>query len=630
MQTTIAPPRLLSSLALPRIKQTIVQRQRVTQLLHVHRQKKLIVVTAPAGYGKTTLAIDYAHHNERLCCWLTFDASDSDVSAFVEALVESIGRVFPALADNNHLLPDLHAALQVGESGFAICSRILSNALYRAISDDFDLVLNDYHRVENAPALGRFLSDLFPHLPPQCHVVLTGRDMSALDTTILTAENDIAYIGVNDLKFSWQEICSVFKDVYHNPISEADAVRLADESDGWIIGLVLGLADPTHHEPSVTYAPSAPAITTYLHNTVWRDLPQQLQTFLVQTSLLDKMNVERCNKLCHITNATEMLAECVQRKLFLSSTATSHGMEEGIYHYSPVFRIFLLNKLAQEQPQYLRVLRRTAALVQRTYSTDKPPSVLPLKQPETHTSDSKDVPLAIYGFGVPKVMVYGEAVQHWRAAKASELLMFLANQAKPVRKEAIIDALWPDLDASHAETVFRSALYRLRTAIPTKWIVRTHGQYSIGISIRYDVQLFESLIRQGDKLGTVASSQEDVLHCYQQANALYVGEYMEGVYSEWCIERQRTLSIMYIALLLKQAELELRLGLDHDALATTEKCLAIEADNEAAHRLRLCAYKNMGNETLLTYSIALYRAAVAGESFAQPQQKSPHSFTMQR
>ena len=183
----IVLPRLLTKLVPPRFRTNLMSRPRLINLLVENQEARLVMISAPAGYGKTTLLSDYVHHHFKPCCWLSFDLSDYDPVVFIENLVLSISRVYPSFNTHSQFLPSLIEALREPINGPEACSRLLVNQIYSQIDEDFELILDDFHIVENHSLLNQLLSCFLNYLPDNCRVLLrlpvfctTGSDLVGL------------------------------------------------------------------------------------------------------------------------------------------------------------------------------------------------------------------------------------------------------------------------------------------------------------------------------------------------------------------------------------------------------------------------------------------------------------------
>jgi two-component SAPR family response regulator len=243
----------------------------------------------------------------------------------------------------------------------------------------------------------------------------------------------------------------------------------------------------------------------------------------------------------------------------------------------------------------------------------------------TRLNQLGEQPLVVYGFSPAQVFVQGTQIRDWRTAKASELLFLMLDRAKPLRKETIIDVLWPELYPAQADNLFRSTLFRLRKATSAEWIKRVDDSYIIDVPYWYDAEQFEQLLRQGDKLSTVDKGQ--ALESYHAATGLYRGVYLENFYSDWCIERQEHLATLQIGGLLKQAELELQLNMYDEVLASVEQCLQLDKCNEPAYLIQLRTYQQLGKPSLLTHAYQNYCQTISKELNLEPSSEAKLFYT---
>lgn len=232
-------------------------------------------------------------------------------------------------------------------------------------------------------------------------------------------------------------------------------------------------------------------------------------------------------------------------------------------------------------------------------------------------------PLVVSGFGVPEVLVNGAAVRKWRSVKACELLFLLLTHNKPLTKEFIAEALFPDTDFSQLAAYCKTAVYRLRNALEADWIKFADGGYSLNVPFWYDVHNFEKLVAAGDKLYFSGKSADkpQALQNYQAANALYRADFLENFYSDWALTSKNELERLHVETLLKQTLLELELNLPEFALETVERCLARDKCNEAAHLQKLRIYKHLNNPYLQTQAFQDYCQKLEEELHLAPSEE---------
>ncbi len=363
-------PRLLTKLAPPRFKKNMLSRERLIQVFVENLDAKLVIITAPAGYGKTTLLADYVNRHIRPCAWLTFDESDRDPAIFVENLILAISRAFPEFNANTQFVSGLIEALRNTASGLEVCSRLLVNQIYSVIPTSFDLVLDDYHIVEDQPQLNALVSFFLNYLPDNCRVLLSCRAVAALELTQLVLQGDVVGIGLSELKMTPEEVFKLFTKHHHQPITEKLAEQLTSQCEGWITGILLDdsqvFQQLEFNKELIRQNGKREQLFSYIASQTLQRLPLELQTFLVESSVLEYMQANLCNQLLGIKDSAEKLRECERRRLFISSiegdyTTRGTGKGETYYRYHNLFRDFLINRLSSKQPERYFELERTCA-----------------------------------------------------------------------------------------------------------------------------------------------------------------------------------------------------------------------------------------------------------------------------
>lgn len=372
IDTTRSPilPRLLTKLIVPRFKKTMLGRDRLIEKLRDHDDVKLVTISAPAGYGKTVLLADYANRAFKPCSWLSFDATDNDPTVFIESLVLSIKQVFPRFAAHSEFVSGLVEAMRDSQKGIEVCVRQLVNEIYVSIKDNFDLILDDYHVVENQPQIDRLVNTLLLYLPENCRVLLSCRTIPSLDLTSLLIQGDVVGLGVNELKMDPEEVYRMLAGHYNLPLSRQEALELAEKTEGWVTGIMLASDKFIYSLESPAVFASQTQLFNYLTTQILHQLPAELQNFLVESSVLEFLTVEICADLLELEpqKAASYLGECEHRRLFLNPVQTGPGNSAGsgsasYYRYHSLFRNFLLDRLQKKFPErHLYLFGRAADL----------------------------------------------------------------------------------------------------------------------------------------------------------------------------------------------------------------------------------------------------------------------------
>jgi ATP/maltotriose-dependent transcriptional regulator MalT len=372
-------PLILTKVLLPKKRPDLLRRQRLVDFLHSYIERKLILVSASAGYGKTSLLIDYAHDTPLPVCWYSIDKADRDPQVFLEYLIASIQQRFPHFGEQSHLLA---GGVFTGESDPIVGA--LVNEMVQSILGYFVLMLDDYHLVDDSEPINAILDRLLHYLPEHCHIILSSRSLpTKLTLTALTARQEIAGLGVNDLRFTAQEIQALVEQNYGTRLSDQEAKELAQESEGWIVGILL-----TRHtlwrglfEGLIRTQEAEGQVFNYLANEVFAQQSEEVQHFLTRTSILGQMSPELCDRLLGINNSQAILELLERRNLFITRVdwpaptgaprlSTDAGQsvegEEPWYRYHHLFQKFLDTRLRWEEAEQHAALHLQAAMLMET------------------------------------------------------------------------------------------------------------------------------------------------------------------------------------------------------------------------------------------------------------------------
>jgi len=347
-----------TKILVPRRPATLLTRQRLLDLLHNLLDYRLTIVTAAAGYGKTSLLVDWAHQVELPVCWYALDALDRDFKRFIAHLVASISRRFPDFGKRS-------AAVLQGAADIDLDHLVTTvvNDAYEHIREHFVLVLDDYHLVGESEMISGFLSRFVQGVDENCHLVLSSRTLVALpDLPLMVARSQVCGLGFEELAFRADEIQTLVLQNYHLTMPASAAAELAEETEGWITGLLLstqtawqGMADRVR-----LARVSNVGLYDYLAQQVLDQQPTPVRDFLLRTSLLEEFDVELCEAVLGPGEDWQSLVDTVlQRNLFVLPVDG-----EGTWlRYHHLFRDFLQVRLAQERPDERdRILRRLAAV----------------------------------------------------------------------------------------------------------------------------------------------------------------------------------------------------------------------------------------------------------------------------
>ena len=347
----------------PRRRTDLLQRSRLLEFMHAHIADKLLLLSAPAGYGKTTLLVDYTQDLDIPICWLSLDEADRDPVAFLDYLLASVRRCFPDFQ------PDLPPGQWTGWSDAQLNRLVtaLVNEMQRATTDYFLIVLDDYHLVNDSATINQLMDRVLTHLPEHCQVIISSRTEPTLTPrglALLAAQRQVAALGVNQLRFTPAEVQALIAQNFGKEISEEAAHLLAHESEGWITGILL-TAQQMEQGLLTAMAPGRGGrqrLYDYLANEVLARQPSGVRHFLEETAVLSEMSAELCNVLRERQDSSEMLVYIEQQNLFLVNIPRDG---QTWYRYHHLFREFLLDRLERQDPGQFRQLHlRVGTLMQ--------------------------------------------------------------------------------------------------------------------------------------------------------------------------------------------------------------------------------------------------------------------------
>ncbi|HIQ05342.1 MAG TPA: tetratricopeptide repeat protein [Anaerolineae bacterium] len=355
-------PVITSKIVVPRKRPDLLHRPRLVDFLHQQIVRKLIIVSAPAGYGKTSLLVDFAHETEIPICWYSLDAYDADPRIFLEHLIASVRHRFPEFG--------YRAEAAVRNSGdlrrnLYPLAAVLANEIYE-IPDYFALVLDDFHLVDHSEVVTDFLSLLLRYLEENCHLTVASRTLPGIpDQALMVARGEMVGLGVEELRFTPQEIQALVAQNYNLNMPYDRAEELTNFSDGWITGILLTAHQATWEKllQGVVSAPEATGrVYDYLAEQVFTRQPPELRQFLLGSAVLEQMTPGLCDELLDIHDSEALLELAEGKHLFISQL---QGVER-CYVYHHLFREFLLQRLRRgDREQYQALYVKAARIYER-------------------------------------------------------------------------------------------------------------------------------------------------------------------------------------------------------------------------------------------------------------------------
>ncbi len=360
---------LRTKLFVPPLRTNLISRPHLVERVDQGLQPghKLTFISAPAGFGKTTLVSEWVGNLGREgengskaadgVAWLSLDEGDNDPTRFLTYLIAALNR-----ADEEH------AAVGKGTLGMLQSSQLpptetvltpLINEL-AATPEERILILDDYHLIESQ-AVHEILSFLLENMPPQMHLVIATREDPNLPLARLRARGQLAELRAADLRFSPTEAAEFLNRVMGLNLSMADVAALESRTEGWIAGLQLAAISMQGHGDAAqlikSFTGSHRLVMDYLMEDVLNQQPKHVQEFLLQTAVLSKLTGPLCDALTGQDDGQATMEMLERANLFIIPLDS----ERRWYRYHHLFADLLRQRLKQTQEELLPILHRRAS-----------------------------------------------------------------------------------------------------------------------------------------------------------------------------------------------------------------------------------------------------------------------------
>jgi ATP/maltotriose-dependent transcriptional regulator MalT len=357
---------LATELYIPPLRQNRVSRPRLLQRLNEglrqnqRFERKLTLIAASAGFGKTTLVGEWIAGFEQLepkvrVAWLSLDEGDNDPARFLVYLVAALQTIAPKIGEG--VLAALHASQPQPPPTEVLLTTLLNEII--TVSDNFVLVLDDYHTIDAQP-VDNALAFLLEHLPPQMHLVIATREDPHLPLARLRARSQLTELRAADLRFTPAEAAEFLNQVMGLNLSAEDITALETRTEGWIAGLQLAALSMQGRSDTAsfiqTFTGSHRFVLDYLVEEVLQRQPGRVRSFLLQTSILDRLSGPLCNA---VTGQEDrgMLEDLERSNLFVVPLDDKRQW----YRYHHLFADVLQAHLMEEQPNQVPSLHRRAS-----------------------------------------------------------------------------------------------------------------------------------------------------------------------------------------------------------------------------------------------------------------------------
>ncbi|HEY5638787.1 MAG TPA: LuxR C-terminal-related transcriptional regulator [Dehalococcoidia bacterium] len=345
---------LSTKLHLPRLPAGLVDRARVVEQLEEGASRRLTLVSAPAGFGKTTAVSAWARATDRSVAWVLLDAGDNDPIRFWGYITGALETLEGQLGASASSL--LNSPQPVSTETFLT---VLLNEL-GALDRESTLVLEDYHWIETE-VIHDGLAFLLEHLPSRVHVVMTTRADPPLPLSKLRAGDELIEVRASDLRFTGEEVASYLQKAVSVRLSDSQVSVLESRTEGWIVGLQMAALSMQGREDVDEFVQSLSGthryILDYLAEEVLQRQSPDVRSFLTKTSVLDKLSAPLCNAVTGGESSRLILDALERENLFLVALDDDRRW----YRYHHLFAEFLRSHFAEDQPESVADLHRRAS-----------------------------------------------------------------------------------------------------------------------------------------------------------------------------------------------------------------------------------------------------------------------------
>lgn len=387
-------PLLATKLHRPAPRRYAVARPRLIERLEAGLHRRLTLISAPAGFGKSTLLSEWLAGCARPAAWVSLDEQDGDPARFLTYVIQALRMIVPGFGED--VLATLQRPLPPSMDGVLTA---LLNAL-AALDAEVLLVLDDIHAIASPP-VDHALAFLVEHLPPQVHLVIATREEPSLPLPRLRARDHVTELRSVDLRFTLDETAAFLDQVMGLRLTAEDVRRLDTRTEGWIAGLQLAALSMQGHDDVAsfirTFTGSHRFVLDYLVEEVLQRQSESVQTFLLRTSILDRLCGPLCEAVTEQGGGQETLAALERANLFIVPLDS----ERHWYRYHHLFADLLRQRLLSSSSAFAEGARLAQAHLRASIWYEKNGMELEAFQ---HAAAAHDLPRAarlVEGEGMP-------------------------------------------------------------------------------------------------------------------------------------------------------------------------------------------------------------------------------------
>ena len=338
---------LLVKINPPVIGVKTIWRKRLIEDFSAYSHNKLTILSAPSGYGKTVLISQFASVAGTPIVWYQLDEFDNDFTLFIRYFVAAISKKIPRFGDQT-----LNLIEKFEDASIRAIVAFITNELEARAKNGLTVILDDYHLI-NEILIHQFVEELIKYLPEGVRLVISSRHAVPINIIRLKVHGLVNELTYNHLKFNYDEIRTLF-DFSKDGAESKDVIEKYQlETDGWIAALSLirtaSLQKSFGKDLPLKWE-SHDAIYRYFAEEIYKQLPNELQKFLIHTSILDTLTPDICDILAETENSRDMIEKILGENLFL---VRIEG-EEPSYQYHNLFKNFLQDHLGEQKKCFMK------------------------------------------------------------------------------------------------------------------------------------------------------------------------------------------------------------------------------------------------------------------------------------
>jgi len=359
--TELRPPLLKTKISIPRLPGEFIHRPRLTDRINQGVKCPLTLLTAPAGFGKTNLLVEWTRETDLPVAWLSIDSDDNNPSRFIRYAIGALQTVAPGFGEEALAL-DLLQSPQ--GDGWKIGLTLLINEL-SALPKELVLVYDDFHTLEDSVILER-LDFFIKNSPPNLHLIIASRSEPELDLAFLRAKGRVLQLDIDDLRFTGEEVVQYFQQALARELPPETIQALQERTDGWITSLQMAAISLKDQADPTTLLANLEGKSHYLSDFLAEEVldhqPGEIRQFLLKSSILETLSGPLCEAVikpdAQPGYGAVMLSRLEHANLFITALDEKHEW----FRYHPLFADFLRQVQAEVNRAEIPELHKRAAI----------------------------------------------------------------------------------------------------------------------------------------------------------------------------------------------------------------------------------------------------------------------------